>query len=134
MSRACLAELSWATRRLERHPDGHFFSGFCLGVAETQTGDPLALYPQAEVNAKAVRRNYELLQIGGGSGEGVPVAERRKQWASVRGSASADGEELRRLAASEWQCEYHFAEPEAHPETTALFVLAVDADEVILFL
>jgi MoaA/NifB/PqqE/SkfB family radical SAM enzyme len=59
-----------ATDRLARHPDGSFFAGFCLGVAETQTGDPLGLYPQAEVNAKAVRRNFELLQIGGGLGKG----------------------------------------------------------------
>jgi len=58
-----------ATHRLAKMPDGPFFTGFCLGVAETQTGDPLAVYPQAEVNAKAVRRNFELLQIGGGSGK-----------------------------------------------------------------
>jgi MoaA/NifB/PqqE/SkfB family radical SAM enzyme len=58
-----------ATRVVSEHPDGAFLSGFCLGVAETQTGDPLAIYPQAEVNAKAVRRNYELLQIGGGAGK-----------------------------------------------------------------
>jgi MoaA/NifB/PqqE/SkfB family radical SAM enzyme len=58
-----------ATDRLAEHPDGEFFAGFCLGVAESQTGDPLAVYPQAEINAKAVRRNFELLQIGGGSGK-----------------------------------------------------------------
>jgi MoaA/NifB/PqqE/SkfB family radical SAM enzyme len=45
--------------------DGQYFT-FCLGVAELQTGSPLGIYPQAEINAKAVRRNYELLQIGGG--------------------------------------------------------------------
>jgi MoaA/NifB/PqqE/SkfB family radical SAM enzyme len=59
-----------APNRLAGHPDGAFFAGFCMGVAETQTGDPLAVYPQAEVNAKALRRNVELLQIGGGSGKG----------------------------------------------------------------
>jgi MoaA/NifB/PqqE/SkfB family radical SAM enzyme len=63
-----------ATRRLAKHPDGEFFMGFCLGVAEVQTGDPLAVYPQLEVNAKAVRRNYELLQIGGASGRGQKTA------------------------------------------------------------
>lgn len=56
-----------AKRRVSGHPDGDFFMGFCLGVAEKQTGDPLGIYPQAEVNAKAVRRNYELLQIGDAS-------------------------------------------------------------------
>ncbi len=56
-------DLSVAARdRLNRHELGPYFK-FCLGVAETQTGDPLGLYPQAEVNAKAVRRAYELLQI-----------------------------------------------------------------------
>ena len=53
-----------ARRKLNKHADGQFFQ-FCLGVAENQTGDPLAVYPQAEINAKAVRRSYELLQIGG---------------------------------------------------------------------
>jgi MoaA/NifB/PqqE/SkfB family radical SAM enzyme len=43
--------------------DGKYFT-FCLGVAENQTGDPLGIYPQAALNAQAVRRNYELLQIG----------------------------------------------------------------------
>jgi MoaA/NifB/PqqE/SkfB family radical SAM enzyme len=51
-----------ARQKLDKHPDGQYFT-FCLGVAETQVGDPLALYPQAEINAKAVRRHYELLQI-----------------------------------------------------------------------
>ena len=51
-----------ARTKLDQHEDGQFFT-FCLGVAEVQTGDPLGLYPQAEINAKAVRRNYELLQI-----------------------------------------------------------------------
>lgn len=55
-----------ARERLDEHPDGQYFV-FCLGVAELQTGDPLGVYPQAEVNAKAVRRHYELLQIGDGS-------------------------------------------------------------------
>lgn len=54
-----------ARERLDGHPDGKYFT-FCLGVAEKQTGDPLGLYPQAEINAKAVRRHYELLQIGDG--------------------------------------------------------------------
>ena len=54
-----------AKREVNKHPDGPYFMGFCLGVAEKQVGDPLGMYPQAEVNAKAVRRNYELLQIGG---------------------------------------------------------------------
>ena len=49
-------------KKLDDHENGKYFS-FCLGVAETQTGDPLAMYPQAELNAKAVRRHYELLQI-----------------------------------------------------------------------
>jgi MoaA/NifB/PqqE/SkfB family radical SAM enzyme len=48
--------------KLDEHENGKYFT-FCLGVAETQTGDPLAMYPQAELNAKAVRRHYELLQI-----------------------------------------------------------------------
>ena len=52
-----------AARKLRRHPDGEYYQ-FCLGVAETQTGDPLAIYPQVEVNAKAVKRTYELLKIG----------------------------------------------------------------------
>ncbi len=51
-----------ARRRLDEHEDGKYFT-FCLGVAEVQTGDPLGLYPQAEINAKSVRRNYELIQI-----------------------------------------------------------------------
>lgn len=51
-----------ARDRLNDHELGPYFQ-FCLGVAETQGGDPLAMYPQAEVNAKAVRRTYELLQI-----------------------------------------------------------------------
>jgi MoaA/NifB/PqqE/SkfB family radical SAM enzyme len=58
-----------ATDRVAEHQDGEFLVGFCLGVAEVQTGDPLGMYPQAEVNAKAVRRNYELLQIGDGKGK-----------------------------------------------------------------
>jgi MoaA/NifB/PqqE/SkfB family radical SAM enzyme len=48
--------------KLDEHENGPYFA-FCLGVAETQTGDPLAMYPQAELNAKAVKRHYELLQI-----------------------------------------------------------------------
>ena len=52
-----------ARKKLDKHENGQYFT-FCLGVAEVQTGDPLGLYPQAELNAKAVRRHYELLQIG----------------------------------------------------------------------
>jgi len=48
--------------RLDHHENGKYFT-FCLGVAEVQQGDPMAMYPQAEVNARAVRRHYELLQI-----------------------------------------------------------------------
>jgi len=59
-----------AKRKVSRHQDGPYFMGFCLGVAEKQVGDPLGMYPQAELNAKAVRRNYELLQIGGGAAAG----------------------------------------------------------------
>jgi MoaA/NifB/PqqE/SkfB family radical SAM enzyme len=59
-----------APDHLAGHADGAFFTGFCMGVAESQTGDPMGVYAQAEVNAKAVRRNFELLQIGGGSGKG----------------------------------------------------------------
>ena len=49
-------------KQLDHHENGKYFT-FCLGVAEIQQGDPTALYPQAEINAKAVRRHYELLQI-----------------------------------------------------------------------
>ena len=51
-----------ARTRLNGHSNGRYFT-FCLGVAETQLGDPLAIYPQAEINAGAVKRAYELLQI-----------------------------------------------------------------------
>jgi MoaA/NifB/PqqE/SkfB family radical SAM enzyme len=52
-----------ARRKLNTLEDGPYIQ-FCLGVAEKQVGDPLGLYPQAEINAKAVKRSYELLQIG----------------------------------------------------------------------
>jgi len=54
-----------ARELLDKRPegDGSYFT-FCLGVAEVQTGDPLGIYPQAAINAKAVKRNYDLLQIG----------------------------------------------------------------------
>jgi AdoMet-dependent heme synthase len=52
-----------ARTRLNKHENGQYIQ-FCLGVAEKQVGDPLGLYPQADLNAKAVRRSYELLQIG----------------------------------------------------------------------
>jgi MoaA/NifB/PqqE/SkfB family radical SAM enzyme len=58
-----------AYRRVKQHEDGQFFPGFCLGVAETQLGDPLAFYPQVELNARALRRSHELLQIGGDPSE-----------------------------------------------------------------
>jgi hypothetical protein len=51
-----------ARARLDKHENGQYFT-FCMGVAETQAGDPLAMYPQAEVNAKAIRRHYEQLRI-----------------------------------------------------------------------
>jgi mycofactocin biosynthetic radical S-adenosylmethionine protein MftC len=53
-----------ARRKLNQHEDGQYFT-FCMGVAEKQVGGPLDLYPQAEINAKAVRRAYDLIQIGG---------------------------------------------------------------------
>lgn len=51
-----------ARRRLNEHENAPYFT-FCMGVAEKQVGHPLALYPQAEINASAVRRAYDLLQI-----------------------------------------------------------------------
>jgi MoaA/NifB/PqqE/SkfB family radical SAM enzyme len=51
-----------ARDRLDERPDGSYFQ-FCLGVAETQLGDPLAVYPQAEINAKAIKRAYEVIRI-----------------------------------------------------------------------
>ena len=47
---------------LDEHENGKYFT-FCLGVAEIQTGNPKGMYPQAELNARAVRRHYELVQI-----------------------------------------------------------------------
>ncbi|HZN53676.1 MAG TPA: SPASM domain-containing protein, partial [Candidatus Polarisedimenticolaceae bacterium] len=52
-----------ARNRLNKHENGQYFQ-FCLGVAEKQVGDPLGIYPQADINARAVRRSYQLLQIG----------------------------------------------------------------------
>ena len=52
-----------AREKLNGLEGGQYFQ-FCLGVAEKQVGDPLGIYPQAEINAKAVKRSYELLQIG----------------------------------------------------------------------
>jgi MoaA/NifB/PqqE/SkfB family radical SAM enzyme len=52
-----------ARRKLNNHENGQYIQ-FCLGVAEKQVGDPLGLYPQADLNARAVKRSYELLQIG----------------------------------------------------------------------
>lgn len=64
-----------ARERLDKLPHGKYFT-FCLGVAENQLGDPLAIYPQAEVNARAVERYYDLLQIDGTS-RGKEVEKRR---------------------------------------------------------
>jgi MoaA/NifB/PqqE/SkfB family radical SAM enzyme len=55
-----------AKDKLKKMPDGEFYT-FCLGVAETQMGDPLAIYPQVDINAKATKRAYRLLQIDGDS-------------------------------------------------------------------
>jgi hypothetical protein len=52
-----------ARRKLNGLEGGQYYQ-FCLGVAEKQVGDPLGIYPQADINAKAVKRSYELLQIG----------------------------------------------------------------------
>jgi MoaA/NifB/PqqE/SkfB family radical SAM enzyme len=69
-----------AKRKIVGLPDSEYYAGFCLGVAETQTGDPLALYPQIQANARAVRRHYQLLQIGRPAGEngdhGMPADEK----------------------------------------------------------
>jgi mycofactocin biosynthetic radical S-adenosylmethionine protein MftC len=56
-----------ARRQLNGHENGAYFS-FCMGVAEHQTGDPLGIYPQADINARAVRRAFDLLQVGEKSG------------------------------------------------------------------
>ena len=47
---------------LDERKDGQYFM-FCMGVAETQTGDPLKMYQQAEVNARGIEQHYQLLQI-----------------------------------------------------------------------
>ncbi|MBZ5640010.1 MAG: radical SAM protein [Acidobacteriia bacterium] len=60
-----------ARSRLDQHENGPYFT-FCMGVAETQVGSPLAMYPQAEINAKAVRRSYELLQVGEAAARKIP--------------------------------------------------------------
>lgn len=52
-----------ARSKLNGLENGQYFQ-FCLGVAEKQVGDPLGIYPQADINARAVKRSYELLQIG----------------------------------------------------------------------
>ena len=51
-----------ARDRLDKRPDGAFFQ-FCPGVAETQLGDPLAVYPQAEINAQAIQKAYDVIGI-----------------------------------------------------------------------
>jgi MoaA/NifB/PqqE/SkfB family radical SAM enzyme len=53
-----------AKDNFKKKEDGEFYQ-FCLGVAEIQLGDPLAIYPQVDVNAKAIKRHYDLLQIKG---------------------------------------------------------------------
>jgi len=53
---------------LNRHELGDYVQ-FCLGVAETQTGDPLAMYEQAATNARSIKRAYELLQIEDPAGQ-----------------------------------------------------------------
>jgi MoaA/NifB/PqqE/SkfB family radical SAM enzyme len=65
-----------ARAKLDSHENGQYFSSFCLGVAEVQTGDPLALYPQVELNTESVKRHYELLQIGE-TAQKAPVGRRR---------------------------------------------------------
>jgi MoaA/NifB/PqqE/SkfB family radical SAM enzyme len=52
-----------ARRKLDKLENGQYFQ-FCLGVADKQVGDPLGIYPQADINARAVKRSYDLLQIG----------------------------------------------------------------------
>ena len=52
-----------ARTKLNGRENGQYVQ-FCLGVAEKQVGDPLGIYPQADINANAVKRAYELLQIG----------------------------------------------------------------------
>ncbi len=51
-----------ARTELDKLENGRYFQ-FCLGVAEKQMGDPLAIYPQADINARAIRRAYELIEI-----------------------------------------------------------------------
>jgi len=51
-----------ARDRLDDRSDGAYFQ-FCMGVAETQLGDPLAVYPQAEINAGAIKRAYDVIRI-----------------------------------------------------------------------
>ena len=60
-----------ARRRLDGHENGRHFA-FCMGIAEKQTGDPLGLYPQAEVNARAARRAHERLRRGKETGRKTP--------------------------------------------------------------
>jgi radical SAM protein with 4Fe4S-binding SPASM domain len=48
-----------ARKVLDEHENAKYLT-FCMGTAEAQTGDPLALYPQAEINARAIRRYYEI--------------------------------------------------------------------------
>jgi radical SAM protein with 4Fe4S-binding SPASM domain len=51
-----------ARQQLDQHENGPYFT-FCMGVAEKQTGNALAMYPQAEINARAVRRAYDQLRV-----------------------------------------------------------------------
>jgi radical SAM protein with 4Fe4S-binding SPASM domain len=55
-------ELSISARKmLDKHENAKYLT-FCMGTAETQTGNPLALYPQAELNAAGIKRHYEQLE------------------------------------------------------------------------
>jgi len=54
-------ELSISARKMMDEHENAKYLTFCMGTAETQTGNPLALYPQAEINAAGVRRHYEKL-------------------------------------------------------------------------
>ena len=55
------AAVDMATKLRKMHQAGQSggFCNFCLGVADLQTGDPLAYYPQAAKNAEYRRQAYE---------------------------------------------------------------------------
>jgi radical SAM protein with 4Fe4S-binding SPASM domain len=50
-----------AKKMMNQHENAKYLT-FCMGTAEAQTGNPLALYPQAEINAAGIKRHYEQLQ------------------------------------------------------------------------